>query len=80
MVGFDKLPADVQYKLLNDPMNKQPMALSANCSKGCKVEGVNGGWEAWNGQQVSPIYKQYLENIQNQVRTKIQETILKGGF
>ncbi|WP_156956561.1 hypothetical protein [Stenoxybacter acetivorans] len=44
--GFDKLPVDIQKSLINDSNNLQPMIHSANCSKGCKVEFIDGrGWQ-----------------------------------
>ena len=73
--GFTALPKDLQNQLLNDPVNLQPMVGPANCSKGCKVEGVGGGWETWNGQPVSAGYKRDLADKQRAVRAKVNDAI-----
>lgn len=72
---FDLLPKDVQKQLLNDPENLQPMIASANCSKGCNVEGIGTGWVTWNGQPVSAAYKQYLTESQQAFRAKVEKAI-----
>ncbi len=73
--GFDELPASVRKELLNDPVNLQPMVASANCSKGCKVEGIGNGWLTWNGQPVSAAYKDYLEKAQVAFQKKVEDAI-----
>ncbi|WP_425479151.1 hemagglutinin repeat-containing protein [Pseudoxanthomonas composti] len=73
--GFDELPVTVQKELLNDPANLQPVIASANCSKGCKVEGVGDGWMTWNGKPVSAEYKNYLEGVQDKFRGKVEEAV-----
>lgn len=73
--GFDSLPAGMQKELLNDPANLQPMIKPANCSKGCKVEGADGGWKEWNGQPVSAEYKEYLQQSQEAFRKKVNEAV-----
>lgn len=75
--GFNKLPKDIQEKLLNHPNNLQPMPKHLNSSKGSKVEFVNGGWMTvtQDGKKV-PIntnYKIFLESNQK----LMSEMILK---
>lgn len=82
--GFRSLPKDVQKQLLNDVSNFQPMVAPANCSKGCRVEGVNGGWLTWSGQPISPAYKKYLQDTQDASRAKVEKIVAahrasKGG-
>ena len=82
--GFRSLPKEVQKELLNDVSNFQPMVAPANCSKGCRVEGVDGGWKTWGGQPISPAYKEYLEDAQKAFRVKVQKAVAahrasKGG-
>jgi len=73
--GFDDFPKSIQNALLEDPRNYQPMVKSANCSKGCKVEGPAGGWVMWNGQPVHPVYKRQLEERQEAFRAVVNERI-----
>ncbi|WP_372380320.1 hemagglutinin repeat-containing protein [Xanthomonas sp. NCPPB 1062] len=73
--GFDSLPKSVQNEILKDPANLQPMIKSANCSKGCKVEAESAGWMTWNGKPVSEKYKMYLEEAQQDFRTKVSKII-----
>src|SRR5690606_16177027 len=72
---FKTLPAAMQKHLLDSADNLQPMLVSANCSKGCKVQWINGGWQTWNGQPINPDYKKYLENAQVEFREKIIDAI-----
>jgi len=51
------------------------MLASANCSKGCRVEAVEGGWVYWNGQRVSAGYKSYLEESQAKFKKKVADVI-----
>jgi len=73
--GFKQLPRAVRDEILNDPRNYQPMVKPANCSKGCKVEGLDGGWESWNGKPVSAEYKKYLREKQDEFRAIVTERI-----
>jgi filamentous hemagglutinin len=73
--GFNELPTTVQNQLLNDPVNLQPMVKPANCSKGCRVEGIDGGWMMWGNQPVSPAYKADLEKAQQAFRDKVEKAI-----
>ncbi|AGI08368.1 hypothetical protein GUF72_07215 [Xanthomonas citri pv. citri] len=73
--GFDSLPKGVQNEIMKDPANLQPMIKSANCSKGCKVEAEGAGWMTWNGKPVSEKYKMYLEEAQQDFRTKVSKII-----
>jgi len=74
----DQLSPDVQKTLINDPTNLQPMVQSANCSKGCTVEFINGGWQTWKGDPIDPAYKAYLDAVQNQMQIKILNAIKNG--
>ncbi|OMG04876.1 hypothetical protein LN96_11605 [Xanthomonas citri pv. citri] len=65
----------VQNEIMKDPANLQPMIKSANCSKGCKVEAEGAGWMTWNGKPVSEKYKMYLEEAQQDFRTKVSKII-----
>ena len=78
--NFNLLPADVQQRLLNDPLNLQPMLASANCSKGCKVEGTGTGFFTWNGLPVDAGYGKYLAETQAAMRAKIEQEIAKLGL
>ena len=75
--GFTSLPKGVQKELMDDPRNYQPMVKPANCSKGCKVEGVDGGWDMWSGRPVHPEYKAELEKQQQAFREIVQAEIRK---
>lgn len=75
--NFNQLPPSTQKILIDSMENLQPMLSSANCSKGCKVEWVNGGWKSWNGEVVSPQYKQYLLDVQKSMDSKVRIEINK---
>jgi len=73
--GFSDLPKKIQNSLMEDPRNYQPMVQGPNCSKGCTVEGVSGGWKTVNGEPVHPGYKIELEKRQNIFHQIVENTI-----
>ncbi len=73
--GFKALPKKIQDELMNAPENLQPMVKSANCSKGCKVEFVNGGWKTWKDEAVHPEYKEYLFDVQRDIEKRVNDYI-----
>jgi filamentous hemagglutinin len=73
--NFRALPKALQKEILEDPRNYQPMLKSPNCSKGCKTEGVDGGWSIWNGKPVSAAYKARIEMQQTRFREQVEQRI-----
>ncbi len=73
--GFSSLPKEVRQGLMDSIENLQPMVKSANCSKNCHVEFVDGGWKTWGGEPVSPGYKQYLLEVQARMQNKVSKAV-----
>ena len=78
--GYDSLSPAQKAALLKDPRNFQPLNASMNCSKGCKVDGVNP-WETYKGRPLDAGYKQWLQNEQRQLKFYFEQKIkeLRNG-
>jgi hypothetical protein len=73
--GFDKLTATQQKMILDEPLNKQPLAASLNCSKGAKVCGTENSWEAYKGKDLPIKYTDWLTEQQDLMRKLLQSKI-----
>lgn len=75
--GFCDLPKRAREALLKDPRNYQPMVESANCSKGCKVERLNGGWNELKQIPVDSEYKKNLGTRQDAFQDVVEKVTLE---
>ncbi|NER65461.1 hypothetical protein G3436_18335, partial [Pseudomonas sp. MAFF212427] len=74
--GFSSLTSEQQRKLLNDPMNFQPLTASTNCSKGCRVNGTDNPWDTYKGQPLDANYKKWLQEEQSAMMNYLRRQIL----
>ena len=79
--GFDKLPKYVQNELINHPKNLQPLPKELNSSKGAKIETGTEGWQRYvkENKDISPLYRKYLANRQDEIRSEVLVAIKKFG-
>ena len=71
-----------QGELLNNLMNLQPLPKELNSSKGKKVETGTDGWKMYvkEGKEISARYRKYLSDKQTEIRTKVEEEIIRRGL
>ncbi len=72
--GFLDLTPAQRQQILSDPDNLQPLPLTDNCSKGCKLG------KDWHGNKAqgtvnSPAYKAALDKMQNDQREALETKI-----